>query len=143
MTRQRAQGLSVEFLRPWKLATLALGTGLLVIGSFVLPAPDWDVPVSLIMAGFTYLLAPWCMHVMVERRWAAWPLMLVATWWSGEGCYALSGSWRDPAALELMREANAPASLCLYWACGLLWYYNGPVSDMWADARKQLGRLAP
>jgi hypothetical protein len=28
-----------------------------------------DIPISIIMAGFTYLTAGWSMHVMVERHW--------------------------------------------------------------------------
>lgn len=47
-----------EYIRPWKLATLAVGIGLLVLGSFYLPAPDWDIPISFIMAVLTYLVAP-------------------------------------------------------------------------------------
>lgn len=37
-----------EYLRPWKLMTLAVGLLLLVAGSFHYRAPDWDVPISLI-----------------------------------------------------------------------------------------------
>lgn len=33
-----------EYLRPWKLFTLALGIGLLIAGSFYYRAPDWDNP---------------------------------------------------------------------------------------------------
>jgi hypothetical protein len=34
-----------ELQRPWKLATLAIGIGLLVVGSFNYEAPDWDIPI--------------------------------------------------------------------------------------------------
>ena len=30
-----------EYLRPWKLATLAFGIALLIAGSFYYEAPDW------------------------------------------------------------------------------------------------------
>lgn len=46
-----------EQRRPWKIATLMIGLSLLVLGSFYYQAPDWDIPVSFIMAGFTYLTA--------------------------------------------------------------------------------------
>ena len=62
-----------ECRRPWKIATFLVGIGLLIAGSFVIPAPDWDIPISFIMATFTYLTAGWSMHVMVERRWRDWP----------------------------------------------------------------------
>ena len=39
-----------ELLRPWKLATLAIGIALLIAGRFYFQAPDWDIPISLIMA---------------------------------------------------------------------------------------------
>lgn len=114
-----------EFLRPWKLATLGFGIGLLIAGSFYYEAPDWDIPISLIMATLAYLNAPWSMRVIVERQWKLWPLMLIATWFTIDGCYWLYWSWKNPVALDLMREANAPASLSLYWMCGLVWYYQG------------------
>lgn len=118
-----------EYLRPWKLTTLAVGLGLLIWGADYYHAPDWDVPISIIMAGFTYLTASWSMHVMVERRWRYCPLMLFLTWWCVDGCYALYWSFVNPEALAFMREANWPVSLCLYWVCGLIWYFNGSVAD--------------
>ena len=105
----------------WNLATLAIGIALLIGGSFYYRAPDWDIPISLIMAGFAYLSAAWSMQVMVYRVWRQWPLMLLATWWTVDGCYALYWSIQNPAALALMRDANWPASLALYWMCGLVW----------------------
>lgn len=100
-------------------------------------APDWDVPVSLIMAFFAYLTAGWSMHVMVERQWKAMPLMLLATWWTVDGCYSLYWYFRDPNVLAAMREANAPASLCLYWMCGLVWYWNGSVRELMAKLQRK------
>ena len=100
-----------ELNRPWKLATLAMGITLLIGGRFYYQAPDWDVPFSLIMALVAYATASWSMHVMVERQWKNWPLMLVVTWFAVDGCYWLYWRWQDPVALEMMREANAPASL--------------------------------
>jgi hypothetical protein len=71
-----------EYARPWKLFSLAAGIALLVAGSFYYQAPDWDIPISLIMAAFAYLSAPWSLRVVVE-----------------------------PVALEMMRDANFAASL--------------------------------
>ena len=114
-----------ELLRPWKLGTLAIGIALLIAGSYYEEAPDWDVPISLIMAFFAYLTASWSLHVIVERRWRWWPAMLFATWFTVDGCYWIYWSYKNPAALDFMRSANWPASLCLYAMCGLVWYYRG------------------
>lgn len=127
-----------EYLRPWKLATLAIGIALLVAGSFIWTAPDWDIPVSLIMAVIAYLTAGWSMRVMVERKWRLWPLMLLATWFGVDGCYALYWSLVNPQTLEVMREANAPASLSLYWMCGLVWYFNGSLKDAYGYLEQRL-----
>lgn len=127
-----------EFFRPWKLITLALGIFLLIAGSFVFEAPDWDAPVSIIMALVAYLTAPWSMRVMLERRWSLFPLMLLATWFGVDGCYWMYWSWKDPQALALMREANAPASLSLYWMCGLAWYFHGSIKELLSVVRQRL-----
>lgn len=118
-----------EFLRPWKLFTLSIGIFLLIWGSHYYAAPDWDIPISLIMAFFAYLTAVWSMHVLIERRWGDFPLMIFATWWTVDGCYSLYWFFRNPVALDYMRAANAPASLSLYWMCGLVWYWNGTVKE--------------
>ena len=124
-----------EYLRPWKLATLLMGVGLLVLGAYVTPAPDWDVPISFIMAACTYLSAPWSMRVLLDRQWSRWPLMALWTWFSVDGCYALYWQWRDPAALALMREANWPASLSLYGMCGIVWLYRGSLTELYGEIR--------
>jgi hypothetical protein len=131
----------VELFRPWKLATLAVGIGLLVAGSFFYRAPDWDITISLIMAGLAYLSASWSMRVMVERQWRHWPLMLFWTWLTVDGCYWLYWHFKNPVALELMREANAPASLSLYWMCGLVWYFHGTTKEYFGVIHAQWCRL--
>jgi hypothetical protein len=128
-----------EQRRLWKIATFLIGLSLLVIGSFYYQAPDWDIPVSIIMAGFTYLTAGWSMHVIAERRWREWPLMIFVTWWCVDGCYALYWSLVNPEALAFMRDANWPASLSLYWACGIVWYWNGSLHELW-QALKRIGK---
>jgi NhaP-type Na+/H+ or K+/H+ antiporter len=126
-----------ELLRPWKLVTLAIGLGLLIVGSFIFEAPDWDIPVSILMAAVAYVTAPWCMRVMVERRWRHWPAMLFLTWFGVDGCYAAYWSIVNPVALEQMRSANAPASLSLFWMVGLFWMYKGSLREFVRDAAEQ------
>jgi len=119
-----------EYAMPWKLFTLALGIALLILGSFYYQAPDWDFPISLLMAILAYLASPWSLRVILERRWRLWPAMLFATWFTVDGSYWLYWHFNDPAALELMRDANFPASLSLYGMCGLVWLYRGSLRQL-------------
>ena len=122
-----------EYLRPWKLLTLTIGIALLVAGSFYYCAPDWDIPISLIMATLAYLTAGWSIRVLIERRWRYWPLMLFFTWFTVDGCYAIYWHFKNPAALELMRSANFPASLALYGMCGIVWLYRGSLAQLCSE----------
>lgn len=124
-----------EYLRPWKLFTLACGLGLLIFGAFHYQAPDWDVPISFIMAGLAYLAAPWSLRVFLERRWKSMPVALFATWFTVDGCYWLYWQHKNPAALDMMRDANFFASLSLYGICGVLWLYRGSMRDLINDLR--------
>lgn len=127
--------LAREYKRPWKLFALVVGLGLLIIGSFYYQAPDWDIPISLIMALFAYLTASWSMHVVLEREWKKFPLMLFYTWFSIDGCYWIYWHFKDPQALALMRDANFFASFSLYAMCGLVWYYPGSLKQLIAEAK--------
>lgn len=137
MTRQACLR---EYLRPWKLFTLAIGVALLLLGAYDEAAPDWDVPISLIMAALAYLTAPWSLRVVLERRWRQWPLMLFLTWFTVDGSYALYWHFRNPPVLEMMRDANFPASLSLYGMCGLLWLYRGSLQQGLVEAGNFLRR---
>lgn len=115
-----------EYLRPWRLASLACGLALLIIGAYWSALPDWDVPVSLIMASITYFTAPCSLRVVLERRWKQWPIAMFWTWLSVDGSYAIYWHFNDPVALEQLRSANAAASLALYGMCAVVWLHRGP-----------------
>lgn len=130
-----------EYRRPWKLATLAAGIALLILGSFYYDAPDWDIPISIIMAGFAYTTAPWSFRVILERKWRLWPAMLFATWFTVDGCYAIYWSFRNPMALEMMRDVNFPASLSLYGMCGIIWMYQGSLKQFFSEIQNHFSLL--
>jgi hypothetical protein len=130
-----------EYFRPWKLMTLSIGIALLILGSFHYNAPDWDIPISFIMAILAYLTAPWSLRVILERKWRQWPAMLFVTWFTVDGCYAIYWHFKDPSALEMMRAANFPASLSLYGMCGILWLYRGSLGQLYLDVKNQLDLL--
>lgn len=127
-----------ETLRPWKLLTFACGLGLLLLGAFNQLAPDWDVPVTLLMTFSTYLAAPWCVRVLWQRCWHRLPLAILLGWCCVDGLYTLYWGWRNPAMLALMRDANAYASTPLFLLCGTLWSYRGSLQDLQADLRRCL-----
>ena len=127
-----------EYLRPWKLITLAIGIALFIAGSFYYVLPDWDIPISLIMAVLTYLTAPFSVRVLVERKWKLLPAMLFATWFTVDGVYALYWYFKNPATLEMLREANFLPSLFLYAICGVLWLYRGSLKELIAELRRGL-----
>jgi len=125
-----------EYKRPWKLFSLFVGIVMLIVGSFYYQAPDWDIPISFIMALLAYLTASWSMHVVVERQWKRFPLMLFYTWFSVDGSYWIYWHFENPQALEQMREANFFASLSLYAMCGLVWYYQGSLKQFVMEAKE-------
>jgi hypothetical protein len=129
--------LQAEWRRPWKLFSFACGLGLLIVGAYYYEAPDWDVPISIIMATITYLTAGWSMRVLLERRWRSWPWMLFWTWLAVDGSYWAYWRLVKPEAL-FMREANFPASLALYGICGVIWLYRGSLRELIVEASAAL-----
>ena len=127
-----------EFLRPWKLFSLACGIALLIAGSYYYVSIGWDIPISLIMAILTYLTAPWSLRVFLERQWRLWPAAMFATWFSVDGCYWIYWHFRNPRALDYMRAANFPASLSLYAICAVIWFYRGSLRELLADTRARI-----
>lgn len=129
-----------EYLRPWKLATFVFGVALMITGAIYRIAPDWDVPISLIMPGITYLTAPCGVSVFVRRQWKLAPAALFFAWFSVDGIYAIYWYFQDPWVLETMRSANAPISLMLYGLCGFFWLYRGSLKALQSDVRNAVRR---
>lgn len=129
-----------EYSRPWKLITLAIGVALLVLGSFYYDLPDWDIPISFIMAILAYLTAPWSLRVILERKWRLWPAMLFVTWFTVDGCYAIYWHFKNPTAL-MLRDANFLSSLSLYGMCGIIWMYQGSLKQLFSEFRNHLPLL--
>jgi hypothetical protein len=111
-----------EYLRPWKLITLFIGIGLLILGSEYYRFCDWDIGISVVMALSTYLTAPWSVRVILERRWSLIPLALFYGWLSVDGVY---WAWHTLAGNEMLRNGQWQTSLCLWLICGFLWLPNG------------------
>ena len=119
-----------EYARPWKLVTLAFGIAFLIAGAIWSGLPDWDLPISLIMALPAYLTAPCSLRVLLERRWGQAHIALFWTWFSVDGTYTIYWFLRDPAVLEALRHANAAASMALYGMCGLVWYPKASLREI-------------
>ena len=104
------------YLNPWRLFTLACGIAILYYGAMTEGAPDWDVPVSFLMAITTYALMPFFDRALNQRRWieaAAIAIVCVDT------TYSLYWDWVENCAASQM--ANDPASLSLFLMCWLVW----------------------
>lgn len=103
----------------WKNITFAAGLAWLLWGALFFDYPDWDVPLSVLMAGSTYLTADWFVRVFKQRRYAMWPLAVFAAWWCVDGSYWLYWSLVNPTVM--IREGQWAMSLCLYLLCGFIW----------------------
>lgn len=126
-----------EFIRPWKLSTLAAGLALLIVGSYAQPAPDWDIGISIIMAVLTYLTAPTTIRLLASRRPMAALLAIPLAWFSVDGAYWIYWSMVDPNAL-IMRDANAWASTPLYFMMGMVWLHQGSLKELLKHPKKSV-----
>ena len=102
----------------WKLGTFILGLSWLFWGALTFDYPDWDVKLSLLMAGSTYLSAEQFIQSTKRPSWAlvGW---VVAAWRSIDGSYWLYWSLVDSSVM--IREGQWLMSACLYLLCGLIW----------------------
>ena len=47
--------------------------------------------------------------------------------------YWIYWHFKNPVALEMMRDANFFASLSLYGMCGVIWLYRGSLRQLWQE----------
>jgi len=123
-----------ELIRPWKLFTFSVAMSLLFYGALNYGISDWDVGVTIIMGGLTYLMAPWSVYIIlsaIRYRPKFWVLHVFAALIAGlfvvDWAYMLYHSLMEN---QTLREANFYASSPLYFLGGLFWLYRGSVKDL-------------
>ena len=111
--------MSRELVRPWRLAALAVGLGILIAGSHLTPSTDWDYPICFIMGLWAYVFAPWTVRAIVYLDWKRLPLAWLFAWAGIDGVYSLYWWLRGFDALQVFRGPNIVYSAPLYFIFGL------------------------
>ena len=102
--------------------TFLIGLSWLIYGALFFGYPDWDIGVSLVMAGFTYFAAQGVWQVLrspLDCNYQEWLGAMVSTWWCVDGSYTAYWSIVNPAVM--IREGQWPMSLCLFLLAGFVW----------------------
>lgn len=131
---------ALELIRPWKLVTFGIAMSWLIYGALFFHIADWDVGVTLIMGGLTYLTAPWSVYIIlsaIRYRPGYWIVhilaaLLVALFvvdWMYTAYHALAGN-------RTFRDANFHASAPLYFLAGTGWLYRGSAKEFWQDLKR-------
>ncbi len=132
----------LELLRPWKLLSFGLGMSWLLYGALNYEIADWDVGISLIMGGLTYICAPWSVQVILNalrNRPNYWPLhivtALVVAWFVVDGVYWMYHTMMNNT---MYRPENFTASLALYFLAGTIWLYRGSLWELMRQSKSLL-----
>jgi hypothetical protein len=128
-----------EFARPWKLFSFAIGMGGLIYGALEYGIADWDIGISLVMGGLTFLCAPWSVGTLltaVRYRSPGWVLRiglaLFMAWIVVDGVYVL---YHTVMGNRMFRIENFYASSALYFLAGSIWLYRGTLREFLANLR--------
>lgn len=105
------------YLNPWRLFTLACGAALLHYGVYYMPAPDWDVTVSYLMAFSTYLMMP--LFDKYRRERSTWIVAFLIANFCGDTTYGLYWDYMENHLVS--QVINYPASMSLFLACWVIW----------------------
>ena len=130
----------LELLRPWKLATFGLGMLWLIYGAVCYEICDWDVGISIIMGGLTYIFAPWSVTTIyssIRFQPSAWAVCIVVAlipaMFAVDWVYWL---YHSAVGNRMLRWENFKVSMALYFMCGILWSYRGSLRDFVKEAGK-------
>jgi hypothetical protein len=111
----------------------------LLYGAVYYNISDWDVGISLIMGGLTYVFAPWSVITIyhsIQYRNHAWPLhvvtALIPAMFSVDWVYWL---YHSTAGNQMLRWENFKVSMALYFICGIVWCYRGSLADLVYEIR--------
>ena len=111
----------------------------LLFGAVNYGIADWDVGISVLMGGLTYLLAPWSVRNILKAlryRGRHWILkigvVLCVSWFVVDGVYVL---YHTVMGHQMFRSENFYASSALYFLAGALWLYYGSLRELLANVR--------
>ena len=129
-----------ELARPWKLLSFAIGMGWLLFGALNYGISDWDIGISLLMGGLTYLSAPWSVGTIlaaVRYRSRGWflgiAMALFVAWVVVDGVYVL---YHTIMGNQMFRIENFFASSALYFLAGSIWLYHGSLREFLVNVRR-------
>ncbi len=125
-----------EYLRPWKLATFSVGMAWLLWGAMCYQFSDWDIGVSLIMGALAYLTAPWCVRILIERRYGMYPFALTVWIVTVDTSYC---AYHWAMGNAIIRDANFIASTLFYFICGFFWLHKGPLIELFDLVARPVG----
>lgn len=128
-----------ELCRPWKLFSFGVGMSWLLYGAYNYGISDWDIGISLIMGGLTYLCAPWSVRIILyhlqyrPRFWVLWIISAVwVAWFVVDGVYVF---YHTAMGNQMLRIENFYASSALYFLAGMIWLYSGSLRDLISNIR--------
>jgi hypothetical protein len=129
-----------ELTRPWKLITFCIAMSWLLYGALFFDIADWDVGVTFLMGGLTYLMAPWSVYIIlsaIRYRPKYWLLHIMAALLVGffvvDWVYMAYHEW---AGNQTFRVANFRAPSPLYLMAGVVWLYRGSMKDIFENLKK-------
>jgi hypothetical protein len=134
-----------ELARPWKLATFGISLAWLLYGALYYGIADWDVGVTLLMGGLTYVFAPWTVRLLFDavrnrRRDSLLKIVvaLAVAWFVVDGVYVI---YHTIVGNRMFRIENFRASSAIYFLAGCFWLYRGSVRDFFQDVRSAARRV--